>query len=261
MWEISVSKLTLVAFLPPELLSAHAAAGVQVTLLRHRPQCITATRLAARADVVTPVVGRTFVTSLSYGVGRTDTLARAGVAVISHMGTLARCASSLLEAEVSSGTAVTLLSRDTGLAAALPALITVKRFGAKRVAVARDTAESALQMRASPCPGAVGSSRTASPALPALDVLYGHLLDGPAGLSAAVGRAHELTTAAHEPCPTHTPALRITALGYRATNIALTWPTALRFTVPPTIGHTLVTLPSNHVLATLALSCLLMAEL
>ncbi len=30
--------------------------------------------LTAAADVVTPVVGRTFVTSLSHGVGRTDTL-------------------------------------------------------------------------------------------------------------------------------------------------------------------------------------------
>lgn len=128
MWEVSVTQLTLVTFLTPELLTAHAAACVHVTLLRHRPQCVTATWLTAAADVVTPVVGRTFVTSLSHGVGRTDTLTCVSITVISHMGTLARCAAAFLEAEVSGSAAVTLLSRHTRLTATLTALITIKRL-------------------------------------------------------------------------------------------------------------------------------------
>lgn len=128
MWEVSVTQLTLITFLASELLMAHTAASVHVTLLCHRPQCITAARLTAAADVVTPVVGCTFVTSLSHGVGRTDTLTCVSVTVISHMGALARCAAAFLEAEVSWSAAVTLLSRHTRLTATLTALVTIKRL-------------------------------------------------------------------------------------------------------------------------------------
>lgn len=46
--------------------------------------------LTARGDVMTPVVGCTFVTSLSHSVGWTDALTCVCITVISHMSTLAR---------------------------------------------------------------------------------------------------------------------------------------------------------------------------
>lgn len=42
LWEVSVTQLTLVTLLAPELLTAHAAARVHITLLCHGPQRVTA---------------------------------------------------------------------------------------------------------------------------------------------------------------------------------------------------------------------------
>lgn len=126
MWEVSVTQFTFVTFLTPKLITARATARVDITLLRRRTEGVTAACLTAGGDVMTPVVGCTSITSLSYGVGRTDTLTCVSITVVSHMGTLAWCTASLLEAEMSRSAAVTLLSRDTGLTATLTALITVK---------------------------------------------------------------------------------------------------------------------------------------
>lgn len=67
--------------------------------------------LTAAADVVTPVVGRTFVTSLSHGVGRTDTLTCVSVTVISHMGTLARCETDRNREQVNCGAQLSTCSK------------------------------------------------------------------------------------------------------------------------------------------------------
>lgn len=127
MWELSVTQLTLVTFLTHDLFTTRTAARVDVTLLRDGTQHATAARLrtentsrdqspytvtaggmkragvsgererqtderylTARGDVMTPVVGCTFVTSLSHSVGWTDTLTCVCIAVVSHMSTLAR---------------------------------------------------------------------------------------------------------------------------------------------------------------------------
>lgn len=67
--------------------------------------------LTAAADVVTPVVGRTFVTSFSHGVGRTDTLTCVSVTVISHMGTLARCETDRNREQVNCGAQLSTCSK------------------------------------------------------------------------------------------------------------------------------------------------------
>lgn len=86
-----------------------------------------------------------------------------------------------------------------------------------------------------PCARAVSPSRAAPSAFPSLDVLDGNLLDGPPCLPAGVRRAHEVTPAAHVSSPTDAPAVRVTALGHGAPSTALTRPTQLSLTVPPTI--------------------------
>lgn len=67
--------------------------------------------LTAAADVVTPVVGCTFVTSLSHGVGRTDTLTCVSITVISHMGTLARCETDRNREQVNCGAQLSTCSK------------------------------------------------------------------------------------------------------------------------------------------------------
>lgn len=67
--------------------------------------------LTAAADVVTPVLGRTFVTSFSHSVGWTDTLTCVSVTVISHMGTLACCETDRNREQVNCGAQLSTCSK------------------------------------------------------------------------------------------------------------------------------------------------------
>lgn len=206
------------------------------------------------------------VAPLTNGVWRTDTLPCVGVTVIPHMAALAGCAAALLEVKESSCTTVAFGSGDARLAPTLTGFVTVKRLGTKRVAVTRDTRSAcadAVSLR--PCPRPVRAPGTTpcagGPPPSLLHGLYGNTLHWPAGLPPLVTLATQVTASAHKAGATDAAALDVTALRHRAVGAAATGNTVLTLSIPPTVGHALITLSSNHVLLALTPSGLLVADL